>query len=125
MRNKLVLENRRASLGMSCQALAQRSGISRATVIRILESDGSDANTANVQAVAKALGLSLGFSADLEAEAMREQQARKKAEWIVGLVQGSSALEEQAVDAEMYQAMVRRTIHELLAGSSRKLWAAM
>jgi len=38
------------------------------------------------------------------------------------MVQGTSALESQAVDSETYRQMVRQTMHELMAGSRRRLW---
>ena len=41
----------------------------------------------------------------------------------MGMVQGTSALEGQAVTHADYQAMVESTYHELLAGSNHRLWS--
>jgi hypothetical protein len=49
-------------------------------------------------------------------------QARAKAEEVARLVQGTSALESQAVDADAYRRLVERSYHELMAGSRRRLW---
>ena len=53
----------------------------------------------------------------IPAHEVLEQQARKKAEQLVRMVQGTSALEAQGVSARHIGQMVKKTIHELLAGS--------
>ena len=47
----------------------------------------------------------------------------KKAVWLAGMVQGTSALEGQAMSDGAYRAMVEKTNHELLAGSKHRLWS--
>ena len=54
-----------------------------------------------------------------------ERQAEAKAKAIVRMVQGTSALESQAVDSDTYEQMVKQTMHELMAGSGRRLWNPM
>jgi transcriptional regulator with XRE-family HTH domain len=116
------LTRRREALGMSFAVLASRSGVSEPTVKRILGGRMGEASFANVVAIADALGVSLNASETAPDELCR-QQARCKAERIARLVQGTSALENQAVDAPAYQRLVEQCYHELLAGSKRKLWA--
>ena len=53
----------------------------------------------------------------------RLEQAQAKAKTLVSLVQGSAALEGQAVSQADIDAMVRVTVEELLAGSDKRLWA--
>ena len=118
------LNKRRRRLGMSRADVARLSGVSVPTVQRILGKQDHDATLSNLLAIAEALGLGLDIRPDAKVAALREQQARRKAERLVGMVQGSSALEGQAVDQETYERMVKQTVHELLAGPSRKLWAA-
>jgi transcriptional regulator with XRE-family HTH domain len=108
---------------MAMGALARKSGLSLRTVARILSGAHANASWANVTALADALGVAVELRAVADAEDLREQQARQKAEHLVRMVQGTSALEGQAVDAENLAQMKRRTVHELLAGSDRKLWA--
>ncbi len=114
---------RRKALGMSFPSLAARSGVSQPTIKRIFAGHMGEASFANVAAVANALGLSLELE-ESNADELLQQQARKKAEQVARLVQGTSALESQAVDGQTYQRLVEQTYHELLAGSKRKLWSA-
>ena len=119
----ISLNQRRMELGMSHVTLAQRSGVSLPTVHRILSGGHPNASVANVQAIAETLGLRLQFHIMEQAEDLREKQATKKATELVSMVQATSALEGQAVDQQTIKQMIRRTVHELLAGSERKLWA--
>lgn len=107
---------------MSLVALASRSKVSLPTVRRILGGRLGEASFANVAAVAEVLGAPLGL-AEIDIDELRRRQARMKAERIARLVQGTSALESQAVDASTYSRIVERSFHELLAGPKRRLWA--
>ena len=53
----------------------------------------------------------------------RRQQARKKARYLISLVQGSAALEGQAVDAATVRRVERQIEEKLLAGPALRLWA--
>ena len=118
------LEKRRRQLGMSRQALAKRAGLSLPTVTRLLTGKDCNPRVQTVDAVAVALGVPIAFGAGayIDAETLREQRAEQKARRLVGLVQGTMALESQAVGPEPFARMVRRTTHGLLAGSNRALW---
>lgn len=117
------LEQRRRDLGISQSALAALSGVSLPTVHRILAGHGSAASYANVIAVTRALGMSVEAVPMIDTETLLEQQARKKAERIVGLVQGTSSLEGQGLSRKKLSEMIHKTIDELLQGSRRRLWA--
>jgi transcriptional regulator with XRE-family HTH domain len=116
------LEKRRRALGLSQSALAERSGVSLPTVQRVLSGHSSAASFENTAAIAQALGMELDVFPVTPAQEILKQQARKKAERLVGLVQGTSALEAQAVSARHLGTMLKKTIRELLAGSRRRLW---
>lgn len=118
------LNTRRLQLKMPMPVLASRSGVSLPTVQRVLSGNLEHASFGNVSAIAEALGLTAEFKAIKSDDELREEQAEKKARQLVGMIQGTSGLEAQAVSHKDFEAMVRRTVHELLAGSSRKLWAA-
>ena len=117
------LSARRRSIGMSLSALAARSGVPAPTVKRILGGGVERASFASIAAIAEALGLTLGLQ-EIDAEALCREQARRKAEQVARMVQGTSALESQAVDAETYRRLVERSYHELMAGPRRRLWSA-
>ena len=82
-----------------------------------------EASFENVTAVARALGVSW-VQNETDADEFCRAEAQRKAEKIARLVQGTSALEGQGVDAATYQRLVERTYHELLAGPRRRLWSA-
>jgi transcriptional regulator with XRE-family HTH domain len=117
------LERRRKALGISRRLLAQRSGVSLPTVTRILSSSTENSTFVNLQSVAHALGMCFEIKNTTNEQDFAEQQAQSKAKKITRLVQGTSALESQAVDDETYQQIIRQTTHELMAGSRRRLWS--
>ena len=116
------LNHRRRELRMSNDALARLSRVSLPTVVRILSGKHPQTSFANVAAIAGALGLDISFRPTASSSALREEQATKKARKLVGMVQATSGLEAQAVDAQQLQSMTQQTVHELLTGSSRRLW---
>jgi transcriptional regulator with XRE-family HTH domain len=118
-----VLQRRRQKLGLSYELLAQRSGVSRPTVQRILAGRSPTASFASVVAIGDALGLELRFASTITPEQLKREQAHRKARKLAALVQGTCGLEGQGVDREGFDAMVEQTTHELLAGSKRKLWS--
>jgi hypothetical protein len=60
----------------------------------------------------------------VDPDQFRRAQARAKAEQIARMVQGTSALEGQAVDGVDYQRLIERTTNDLLRGSRKRLWSA-
>jgi transcriptional regulator with XRE-family HTH domain len=120
-----VLQRRRQELGMSYELLAQRSGVSRPTVQRILSGRYPTASFASVVALGNALGLELRLASAVTPEQLKREQARKKAKKLAALVQGTCALEGQGVDRTGFESMVERTTHELLSGSKRRLWSEL
>jgi hypothetical protein len=109
---------------MTYKTLAKRSGISMPTVVRILSSKDPHASFGKVSAIAQALALAVVFQPTATAQEVKEAQAEKKARRLVGLVQGTSGLESQAVAPPELEMMVRQTAHELLAGPPRNLWSS-
>jgi predicted transcriptional regulator len=126
------LDSRRRALGIPYRVLSELSGVSQPVIQRLLSGKVGAPRLPSVLAVARALGLdvirisedgSIKFDSSVDAQALRERQARKKAKKLVGMVQGTSALEGQAIGEADYQAMVDSTYHELLAGSNHRLWS--
>ncbi len=115
------LESRRKQLGMSVRVLSERSGVPVATLNRLLAGHLSQHKFSTVANVAEAMGITISFEAE-PVVTVKERQAASKARRLVALVQGTSALEAQAVNRPAFEAMVRQTIHELMAGSPRRLW---
>ena len=118
------LNRRREQLGMTLDALAERSGVSLPTVQRILAGDQPRASLPSVLALADALEMRMDLEPRSDADEVLDREARRKAERLVGMVQGSAALEGQGLDEATRERMIQRTVHELRAGSKRRIWAA-
>lgn len=122
-------ERRRAQIGLSKADLARRSGVSLPTVNRFLAGKEPRPSVQVVQAIANSLGLQVQLGAAIEViapldpAAFRAQEALAKAERLMRLVQGSLALEAQGVSEAEREALKQQTVHELLAGSPRRLWS--
>lgn len=117
-----ALGRRREMLGMSYSVLAARSGVSEPTVKRALGGRLGEVSFAAVAAIADALGVTIA-AVEADPEELCREQAMRKAEHVARLVQGTSALENQAVDAAAYRRLVERSFHQLMAGSRRRLWS--
>jgi transcriptional regulator with XRE-family HTH domain len=115
------LSRRRHDLGMPYEELRRRSGVPISTLKRVLGGDDK-ASFATVAAISHALGVEVGITSCQDVADMKMCQARQKAGMLVSLVQGSSALEAQAVDETHRRLMEQKTTAELLAGSGLKLW---
>jgi transcriptional regulator with XRE-family HTH domain len=117
------LNERREKLGISCSILAKRTGVSLRSIQRILSGEEPNPGFATVASLAHELGVGVRFDEELNVRTIRRRQAERKAERILAIVQGSSALEAQAMTRETIRNLREKTINELLAGSDRKLWA--
>lgn len=118
-----VLKRRRLELKLSFAALSRRSGVSEATLKRMFSGACDSVSLRHVCEIAEAMGVSLNINANTSAIDFCEKVAEQKARYWVGVVQGTSALESQAVDEQAVASMVKRTVHDLVAGSPRRLWS--
>jgi len=119
------LEQRRRALDMPLKELSSRANVSPSTVRRVLSGEPG-ARIEVVAAIGDALGVPrLNFPEARPTSKMRRLQAAIKARKIVGMVQGTSALEAQAVSDEDKRLMIENTINELLTGPRSQLWASM
>ncbi len=116
------IQKRKQDLEISVSDLARRSGVSRATVIRILGGEDHEFSFANLQAILLALGISLDLT-EIPAEQFRDQIATAKAKRLIALTQGNVALESQAVSRASAQSHLEAA-KARIASSSRKLWAS-
>ena len=117
------LDKRRQELGMTFEALSKRSEVPVSTLKAIFKKGVEHATFANVVAIAEALGVDIEFANQVDSYELLHQQAVKKARELVGMVQGTSGLESQAVGQNQIDMMIQQLVHKLMAGSPRKLWA--
>jgi len=115
------LDARRRELRMGYAVLAKRSGVSVPTIVRTLSGSNPNASFESVLAIADALGMLIQFQ-KTSAGKMLEEQAERKANQLLSIVQGTSALEAQGLDVAAARDMKRQLVHELRAGSPRRLW---
>jgi transcriptional regulator with XRE-family HTH domain len=116
-----ALNERRKALQMSEEALARRSGLSRVTVSRLLAGRHPKASFVHIAALAEALGVHIEFQA-VETTEFVQEQARHQAGRLVGMMQGTMALESQAVSPEFAQQLEADAAGRLLNGPWKKLW---
>jgi len=122
------LESRRNRLGISKADLSRRAGVSLPTIHRILSGRDGRARSDILSAVAAALGVEVRLSdspymhESSKVSAFRRDQARSKARHLARLVQGTMALEAEAVGTDVLEEMVEYNVHALLAGPGRRLW---
>ena len=124
------LEYRRRELGMTKRELAKRTRIPIASLNRILLGQEKRVGFERVAALAGTLGvvIHVGSTTTIDepetAYDLRRKQARRKAEKVAKLVQGTMGLESQAVGPRVLNEIVEQTTDQLVTGSSRKLWSA-
>jgi transcriptional regulator with XRE-family HTH domain len=116
-----ILSRRRRDLGMPLGELGHRCGVSISTLKRVMGGEVK-ASFSTVAAIADSLGVHFETAPTEDIASMRERQALDKARSLVAQVQGTSALEAQAVGRTDIKLMEQRTVAELLAGSSNRLW---
>jgi transcriptional regulator with XRE-family HTH domain len=126
------LEDRRKKLKMPLDVLAERSGLSRATICRMLSGAQPSTSIHNLAALADALGVPVQFHATkrrfavefrpTDVKAFVEKQAHCQAKRLVGMVQGAMGLEAQAIDAASASRLVDQTCRKLVNGPWKKLW---
>ena len=87
-----LLQSRVNELEISISDLARRSGVSRATVIRILGGKDEHYSVSNLQAVLSALGMKMDLLA-IPAKGFKDSIATQKAKRLIALTQGNVALE--------------------------------
>jgi len=116
------IEGRRRELGMSLASLARHAGLGTATVQRALRGRGTDSLT-TVRALAEAVGIKLGLVNGRSCDAIRREQARRKAKRITRLTIGNAALEGRKIDDRTAREFERRSEQKLLSASNFALWA--
>ena len=118
-----VLNSRRKELDMTFAALAERSGLSLPTVQRILAGK-QEPTSVHLKSLAEAMGMALVVMSKVNPTKLKRQQAQAKARRLVGLSQGTAALEGQAVGQKTLDKLVDQTARELLARPKQLLWSS-
>ena len=116
----------REALGMSQAQLAERAGVSRATVQKLeLAETRRRITLASLDRMAAALGCEVAMTlvpVGGSHEVVRVQQAHAKAEATLEPVMHSMMLEGQAMSPENRALIKEELVETLLRGNPRKLW---
>lgn len=116
------LNRQKKQLGITNGYLAQKTGLSIPTVQRILANKDHSVELAGLLSIADILGIDITASVSRSAQDMLKEKANNKAEKLLQLVRGNSALEGNEIDLGTYQDLLQRTVDDLLKGSKRALW---
>jgi len=116
------LDGRRKELRMSYAVVAKFAGVSLRTTQRLLSGEAEDVRLSTLSGIGRAMGVTVRLAATCGARAFRRKQARRKAERLVGLAQGSAALEGQAVPKKELEKIIQRVADELAVGKGIRLW---
>jgi transcriptional regulator with XRE-family HTH domain len=117
------LNDRRKELGMSMETVARKSGVGMRTVQRVLSGRDPSAKLDTVLRIADTLGVILLPKDRVAAHDLVRKQAVQKATELAGMVQGTSALEAQAVSKKALLEIRDDIASDLIRGSRRQLWA--
>ena len=125
----LTIAARRKALRMPLSALSRRASTSRPTLCRLLTGELKTVRHDRLVKLLHATGILLRTDENGEchldsipADEFVSRQARRQAEYIVRLTQGTMALEAQAVGQDVILRLVDDTSRKLLAGPKSDLW---
>jgi len=117
-----ALEKQRQELRMTLPVVAERAGLSRATVCRILQKKQASSSLENVLAIARVLGAELDLKLQEPAKVV-EEEIQARARRIVRMVQGTMALEAQGItDQAHLDQLVEVAATEIRARPRKQLW---
>ena len=117
------LNSRRKELGMSYSVVARRADVSQRTVQRLLSGEADDVRLGTLAAIADVLEAKIEIRCPCGSRTIRRRQARRKAEELVALAQGSAALEGQAVRKKELDKLTGDLTDEIAVGSDLRLWS--
>ena len=114
---------RKNEINITLNNISKLSGLSNRTVNRFFA--GEDIKISTLEKITILLGLDLAGKDILSASELIEKRANKNALYIVGLVQDTSALEEQGLEDKELNILIQETKEQFLNGEYKKiLWAS-
>jgi transcriptional regulator with XRE-family HTH domain len=116
------LDTQRRELRMTKHALSQRTGLGSRTVQRVLSGrDTGKTTLETILLIAAALEVRLEPKTG-SAYRARRKEAMRKASKLAAMVQGTSALEAQAISDGALREIRHEIADKLVSGSGRELW---
>ena len=116
----ITLKERMTSLGMSQVALARRSKLTLEDLKAVLDHP-ADATASSVERVCFCLGMSRDGLPLVPNRTFRKHAARKKAQFVVSIVQGTMGLEAQGLDPVARAKLLQKT-YRRFKQNPQELW---
>jgi transcriptional regulator with XRE-family HTH domain len=114
---------RKNEINITLNNISKLSGLSNRTVNRFFA--GEDIKISTLEKITILLGLDLAGKDILSVSELIEKRADKNALYVVGLVQDTSALEEQGLEDKELNILIQETKEQFLNGEYKKiLWAS-
>jgi len=124
-RSELVVKvkARRGNVGITIDDLSKLSDVGFRTVTRFFA--GDDVKLSTVEKITQVLGLDFAGNELVDIKTLKNNRAEAKALYIVSLVQDTSALEMQGLEADAIKSLIAETKEQFLSGSYQdSLWAS-
>lgn len=117
------IRDRKQCLGISIENLAKLSGIGIRTLNRFFA--GDDVKLSTVEKITNILGLDFAGNEIISLQKLQKRRAKEKALLMASLVQSTSALEMQGLEADSLKKIINNFEKEFLAGQYKdRLWVA-
>jgi transcriptional regulator with XRE-family HTH domain len=114
--------DRKEKLGITLENLSKLTHLGNRTVNRFFA--GEDVKLSTVEKITNVLGLDFAGNEVLNINELINKRAEEKALYIVSLVQDTSALEMQGLEANYLNLLIKETKEQFLNGEYKKeLWA--
>jgi transcriptional regulator with XRE-family HTH domain len=113
---------RKKDINITLENISKLSGVANRTVNRFFA--GKDVKLSTVEKITNLLGLDFSGNEIVTVKELRDNRAKKNALYIVGLVQDTSALEEQGLENTELNILISETKEQFLNGFyKKKLWS--
>ena len=117
------IENRKKQINISIENLAKLSNLGVRTVNRFFA--GDDVKLSTIERITNLLGLDFAGNEVIPLNQLQKQRAKEKALFMASLVQSTSALEVQGLEADSLNKIIDKFEKEFLQGQYKnRLWVA-
>ena len=114
---------RKSVLNITDRNLSKLSNIDIQTISKFL--NGSDVELETIKKIVNILGLDILGNELIDIQTLKENRAKERALYIVGLVQDTSALELQGLEDKELNLLIEETKEQFLNGAYQdKLWCS-